>query len=183
MFRAIHVGMQREWLDPVMVLFTDSGNGLVKFTILGVYCFVLRYRPYAILALVSGAASGLFAQIIKSLVERDRPSNFSFAQPITSYTEALMGQSAPIASNSFPSGHATSCFGIAVAIAWMTYETDRSWFGWLMMAWAALVSFSRVYVGVHFVSDVVAGAAVGALIATLLYWTWKSREWLPTSDH
>lgn len=183
LFRNIHLGMHRDWLDPVMVIITDTGNGLIKFSILGVLFFIARYRRHASLALVSGLTSGLLAQIIKQLIERDRPSQFSFARPITTYIEALSGEHAPIASNSFPSGHATSCFGIAVAVAWMTYKTDHAWIGWLVMAWAALVSFSRVYVGVHFVSDVIAGAAIGSLIATVLYWFWKKKDWLPITDH
>ena len=183
LFRTIHVDMQRDWLDFLMVVLSDSGNGLVKFTVLVALCFVIRYRRHAVLALCSGVASGLFAQVVKSLIERQRPTNFSYARPITTYIEALMGQHAPIASNSFPSGHATSCFGIAVAVAWMTYKSDHAWIGWLVMAWAAAVSHSRVYVGVHFVSDVIGGAALGSFIATVLYWIWKKRGWLPVSDH
>lgn len=178
LFRAIHVDLQRDWLDPFMVILSDTGNGLIKFSVLAAFCFVARYRRHALLALSSGVASGIVAQLVKSMVIRDRPSNFSFADPITTYLEALMGEHAPRAANSFPSGHATSCFGIAVAIAWLTYRTDRAWFGWMMVGWATAVSLSRVYVGVHFVSDVLAGAAIGTLIGTLLYLLWRKRGWV-----
>ncbi len=185
-FRAIHLGLHRDWLDPIMVAITDSGRGEVKFTVLFALCFAARYRPYSLMALVAGVASGLFGQLIKTFVERDRPSNFSWAEPITSYIEALTGQHAPMASNSFPSGHAVSSFAIAVALAWAVRKTEHAWFGWVIVGWATLVAFSRVYVGVHFVSDVVGGAAIGTLFGTACFLIWKNRGWiseLPRADH
>ncbi len=180
-FRAIHVGLHRDWLDPVMVVITDSGRGEVKFTLLVVLCLLARYRPYALMALVSGVVSGLAGQVIKALVERDRPSQLSWAQPLQSYIEALTGQNAPMAANSFPSGHAVSSFGIAVALAWAFRKTEHAWIGWVVMVWAVLVGFSRVYVGVHFVTDVVGGAAIGSLVGTLFFVMWRRRAWLPSS--
>ncbi len=182
-FRAIHVGLHRDWLDPIMVVITDSGRGEVKFTLLFVLCFVSRTRPYALMALAAGVSSGLFGQLIKSLVERDRPSNFSWAEPITSYIEAMTGQHAPAAANSFPSGHAVSSFAIAVALAWAMRKTEHAWIGWVVMVWATLVAFSRVYVGVHFVSDVIGGAALGTMFGTVCYVLWKRRGWLGEPSH
>jgi undecaprenyl-diphosphatase len=60
---------------------------------------------------------------------------------------------------SFPSGHATISFTIASAM----YFIDATLFPWYMAA-AVFVSFSRVAVGVHYLSDVVAGAVVGTLV-------------------
>ena len=178
-FRSIHVGLHRAWLDPFMVSITDSGRGEVKFAILGLLCLFVRYRKYAFMVLVAGATSGLLAQLVKHLVYRQRPSNFAFAHPITSYIEALMNQHAPMAGNSFPSGHATSSFAIAVAVAWIVRKTEHAWIGWVVVLWAALVGFSRVYVGVHFLSDVLGGAAIGALVGTLVFLLWKKKNWIP----
>ncbi len=179
LFRLIHVELQRDWLDPILVAITDSGRGEVKFTILLVFCFIYRFRNYALMALTAGVLSGICAQLLKLIVTRDRPGNFEFAQPITSYIEALMGQTAPMASNSFPSGHATSSFAIAVAIAWVSRKTEHAWLGWTVVGWASLVAFSRVYVGVHFMTDVLAGAALGALFGTLFYLLWRKQGWIP----
>ena len=65
-------------------------------------------------------------------------------------------------SHSFPSGHATLAFMAAVIIA--SYFKRGYWF--LLIAIA--VCFSRVYVGVHYVSDVVAGAVLGSIIGYAL---------------
>ncbi len=182
-FRAIHVGLHRDWLDPIMVAITDSGRGEVKFTVLFVLCFFSKFRPYALMALVAGLGSGLFGQLIMTLVERDRPSNFTWAQPITSYIEVLSGQTAPAASNSFPSGHAVSSFAIAVALAWAVRKSEHAWFGWVIVGWATLVAFSRVYVGVHFLSDVIGGAAIGTVFGTVCYMIWRRRGWIRELPH
>lgn len=177
-FRSIHVDMHRTWLDYVMRFITDTGRGEVKFVILAGLCFVYRYRRYMLMVLAAGITSGLFAQVIKALVVRERPGNLEFANPIPSFIEALSGQAAPIASNSFPSGHATSCFGIAVAVAWSCRESGHRWVGWAAVGWAALVSFSRVYLGVHYLSDVIAGAVLGALFGTLFFRAWRKQGWI-----
>jgi undecaprenyl-diphosphatase len=177
-FRAIHVGMHREWLDPVMLVITDTGRGEVKFTLLFILCFLARYRPYASMALVSGIAAGVVGQLIKEFVVRDRPSQFDWANPIPSYIEVWSGQNAPMASNSFPSGHAVSSFAIAVALAWAFRKTEHAWIGWVVILWAALVGLSRVYVGVHFLSDALGGAAIGGAVGTLFYLWWKKKGWV-----
>jgi undecaprenyl-diphosphatase len=65
---------------------------------------------------------------------------------------------------SFPSDHATAAFALAVAI--FLYHRRA---GWLMLAMAAIVSLSRVMVGIHYPSDVLAGALLGSLSAGVIY--------------
>jgi undecaprenyl-diphosphatase len=68
------------------------------------------------------------------------------------------------ADTSFPSDHATAAFAIAMAIF---LRSRRA--GWLALAMAALVSLSRVAVGTHYPSDVLAGATIGTLSALVFY--------------
>ncbi len=64
---------------------------------------------------------------------------------------------------SFPSGHAATSFAAAVVLAFALPALAPAFF-----VLAALVGFSRLYVGVHFPLDVLAGAALGAAVATAL---------------
>jgi undecaprenyl-diphosphatase len=93
----------------------------------------------------------LAALTIKALVERPRPS---VAVP---EAHPLMGA----AGYSMPSGHAATAFAGAVAVAYL-WRRGAPWFFLL----AAAIAFSRVYVGVHYPGDVLAGAALGAAVGT-----------------
>jgi undecaprenyl-diphosphatase len=61
--------------------------------------------------------------------------------------------------HSFPSGHAARAAMLAV----MALGLGPAWFGWLVLAWAPLVSLARVVTGVHYLSDIIAGLLLGAL--------------------
>jgi undecaprenyl-diphosphatase len=65
--------------------------------------------------------------------------------------------------HSFPSGHAARAFLIAVIATGL----GPAWAGIILWIWAPLVALARVAMGVHYVSDVVAGMLVGILVATL----------------
>ena len=108
-------------------------------------------KPTVRLALALGAESALVNGGIKSLFGRRRPVNdevrpHQLRQPRTS---------------SFPSGHASSAALAAVLLS----EDDPLWP--VYVALAALVASSRVYVRIHHASDVVAGAALGVVLAKL----------------
>lgn len=102
--------------------------------------------------------SGLLAQLIKHVVGRGRPvmleafGAFHF-DPI-SWRNALA---------SFPSGHSTTVFAAAVALGFIFPRARAAWF-----VAAVLIAASRVVVGAHYPSDVVAGAALGASVAYAL---------------
>lgn len=66
--------------------------------------------------------------------------------------------------HSFPSGHAARAAMLAV----LAVGLGPAWFGALLLAWAPLVSLARVAMGVHYLSDVLAGIALGALVGWLL---------------
>lgn len=76
---------------------------------------------------------------------------------------ALIGP--PLTPKSFPSDHAAIAFAIAVSV-WFAWPRLGGW----MVAAAALVAASRVYVGVHYPGDVIVGAALGA------FWAWAVRR-------
>ena len=66
--------------------------------------------------------------------------------------------------HSFPSGHATRAF----MLAFMALTLGPAWFGIVVLIWAPLVALARVYTGLHYFSDVVAGAVFGLVIGWVL---------------
>ena len=65
----------------------------------------------------------------------------------------------------FISSHATNHFGMAVMFTWFFNKvSSMSWVNWVFYLWAALVSFAQIYVGKHYLGDVLVGAVCGILI-------------------
>ena len=104
-------------------------------------------------------ASGLNA-VLKAIVDRSRP-------PEAIGLDSLVGMPA---SPSFPSGHAMTAFAVAAAIALLAPRLR-----WPVLGLAAVIGFSRVYLGVHFWLDVLVGAALGLAIGLSVAWTLRSR--------
>ena len=74
---------------------------------------------------------------------------------------------------SFPSDHATAVAAIIAGLWLKKLPRIAALFG----AFAVLICFSRVYVGVHYVSDVVGGAAIGTLVAVVLAKLYRDNSW------
>jgi undecaprenyl-diphosphatase len=102
------------------------------------------------------------AQVITDLWDRPRPF---VAHPGSAHLFISHASDA-----SFPSDHATAAFAIAVSILLRSRKA-----GWLALAMATVLAVARVAVGVHYPSDVIAGAALGTACA-LLFWLPPIRE-------
>ena len=115
-----------------------------------------RCLPRATLAALGAvAAAGLAVTIFKELFDRARP-------PVA----GIDAVGAIPASASFPSGHSATAFAAAVAVG-LFYPKLRP----PLLALAAVVALSRVYLGVHYASDVVAGSLLGVLLGLAAVWT------------
>lgn len=113
-------------------------------------------REWAVINATIAAAVALGVnQIIIRIWDRPRPFAVHHAILLLS----------PSHDPSFPSDHATFAFGVAVAL----YLTLRR-VGIMAIILAALIAFARVYVGEHYVSDVVAGAVIGGGVALIIHW-------------
>ncbi len=74
---------------------------------------------------------------------------------------------------SFISGHATNSFGIAILLSRIFVSR---WITIPIISWATLNSYSRLYLGVHFTTDIVAGILVGSLIGLLVFEIYKATK-------
>jgi membrane-associated phospholipid phosphatase len=121
------------------------------------WCSDLRCRR--LVPLVAGAATASFFlasalnAVLKAIVDRSRP-------PEAIGFDALVGVPP---SPSFPSGHAMTAFAVAGAVALLAPRLRLP-----VLGLAAVIAFSRVYLGVHFWVDVLVGAALGAAIGVLV---------------
>lgn len=104
-------------------------------------------KHLAWMLLVGTGGAALLAQIVKRLSKRRRPN-----AGILGFTALVQNPDA----FSFPSGHTAA--SVALAVAW---AGEGSGLGLLSSAFAVLVGFSRVYLGVHYPLDVMAGAILG----------------------
>jgi undecaprenyl-diphosphatase len=159
LFLAINGGCASPALDIVMVFVTLFGNGLF---LAGVVAPILYFgdrrhfrsrAPVIVAAVLVGA---LVNNIIKEAVGRPRPLS-EFSEEIRTGAVWVHTVFERWRSNSFPSGHAQTAFGTATALAYYY----RGWYIPLTFVLAAGVAFSRVYLGVHFPLDTIAGALVG----------------------
>jgi len=138
-------------MDFLMVFFTRLGEFGCVWLALAVIFLVLRKARSMGFAVVLAIAveSVLCNLILKPAFHRVRPCDINAAVTL------LISRPADF---SFPSGHAGVSFAAAAAI----YMFNKKW-GILAFILAALIGFSRIYLYVHYPSDVLAGAALGAL--------------------
>jgi undecaprenyl-diphosphatase len=143
-------------LDPVFAGLSYAGSFGIVWLVLAVAISGFSWsRPWlwtrvGAAILLAESASGA----LKLAFERDRPP---VSRPVP---EPLL--EAP-STYSFPSGHATVAFACATVLA-LAVPRLR----WPLFALAALIAWSRVYVGVHYPGDVLVGALLGVGIATAL---------------
>jgi len=170
LFYAINHGFNHPLLDPVMWFITSLGLGWVQLLLLAAVSGYLAWRrvDYSVMrvviapGVVAFLGSGTLAQVVKRMVPRLRPSNLP---------DALVAPDERIFHNSFPSGHTTTAFALAFWVFLLTYRTRYQGWGYGALLLAGLVGLSRVYRGVHYPSDVLAGAAIGVVWGALVYLT------------
>jgi membrane-associated phospholipid phosphatase len=133
-------------LDPAFEALTYAGTYGALWLVLAAVAAVVARRPQLVVwALVADGVGELATDVVKAAVPRARP-----------HVQALVARPH---THSFPSGHATTSFACATALA---LALPRLRVPLLLLA--AAVAWSRVYVGVHWPLDVLAGAVLGALV-------------------
>jgi undecaprenyl-diphosphatase len=158
-FRLINVQLHSPILDPISTALSYSGLGasLVLFSLFLAIFKGTRFLTIPILAELLLSGTILADLILKPGVPRDRPSNLSFAIA-----------EEPHRISSFPSGHTSVCFGTAFVILFLSWNSPNRKWGWVALVWAALVGLSRIYRGVHWPTDVLAGICNGLFSACVV---------------
>jgi membrane-associated phospholipid phosphatase len=159
--------------EPLTILFALASAWWVKWPLFAAVgaCGDLQCRrrvPFvALTALGAAAAAGLVVSLLKGISDRARPP---IADP------ALHAIGVVPDSTSFPSGHSATAFATAIVVGF-AYPRLRL----PLLALAALVALSRVYLGMHYWSDVLAGSLLGAAIGLAMVWLIRRAQRAPTA--
>ena len=151
-----------DFLTPVLKFLTMLGDhGMLWIGVALLLVFINRTRPIGATAGASLAINALLVNVfLKNIVARTRP--YEVIDGLT----RLVGEQSDF---SFPSGHTSSAFSVAVVMFMLMPKK----YGVPALIVATLIAYSRLYVGVHYPSDVIGGLIIGILAAVICVTVYK----------
>jgi undecaprenyl-diphosphatase len=161
-------GLHSPFWDTIMVFASGKFNWLLLY--LFIIFFIVRKHGWKTfwwlltITLVVIATDQISVGLFKNVFQRLRPCHNPELQGLTHLVGRCGGQ------YGFVSSHAANTFGVAVFLSLLF---SKRWITFTLLIWAAFVSYSRIYLGVHFPGDVLCGAILGAGIGISL--------WLPAN--
>ncbi|MWV43667.1 phosphatase PAP2 family protein [Paenibacillus sp. HJL G12] len=144
-------GMETGWLTSFMKVFTFIGSSLMAVVLSALAFFflmiVMKHRRELIMFVVAVGGSEIWNLILKNIIQRARPNTHRLIE---------------ISGFSFPSGHSMAAFSLYGAITFLLWRHIPSFAGRIAMiiigvALTLLIGISRIYLGVHYPSDVLGG--------------------------
>lgn len=173
----IQENLRNEFLNPIVTFITHLGDhGYLWIALLLILLMIPKTRKAGLI----GAATLLLTfilnnQIIKNLVARIRP--YEVIEGLT----ILIDKPGEF---SFPSGHTANSMSVGVVL-WVISRNYEKWkdknlyfpkaAGWFFLILSILIGLSRLYVGVHYPTDVLGGAMIAILDAVLVLYIYKKR--------
>jgi len=174
-------GFHAPWLDPIMMLLTKTIFWIPLYLLL-VY-LIIKYKKWDTIYILLGVALSILltdqitSGFMKPYFARLRPSQEPGLQGIlhivNNYKGGLYG---------FASSHAANTFGVAMFI-FLVFRGRYHWMS-VIFLWAALMSYTRIYLGVHYPGDVMVGAVIGLVCGWLgfLFANWLVRKFNKTKS-
>jgi undecaprenyl-diphosphatase len=156
-------GINNYFLNLLMPIITNFGS-LIAWILICIFIYIFggSYgRKVAVLCLIALFVTDIIVISLKYVVVEPRPF---LTLPNVNLLMTVSG-------NSFPSGHTASSFTAATIIGLKYHLKSKGWKYWLiypLLAFAILVGFSRIYIGVHYPYDVVFGAFIGIVCAIII---------------
>jgi membrane-associated phospholipid phosphatase len=144
-------------LTALMLVVTTTGQSIAVVVLAVVLYWLWRHdrRLDAVTTLVSFVGAVAISTVLKLVFARPRPHVFPPLVP-------------PINTYSFPSGHTLASVALYGLLAIWLWRGGHRWWAVLSAAWVLVVGFSRIYLGAHYPSDVVASLALGTVWLVLI---------------
>jgi undecaprenyl-diphosphatase len=165
-------GFHSPVLDPVMLLITKTFFWVPLYLFL-IFLLFKNFKKEAWFILI-GAALTIFlcdqitSTFMKPFFARLRPSHDPGMQGLLHLVDGYRG-----GLYGFASGHAANTMGVAFFV-WLTMRSVYRWIG-LVFIWAILMTYTRIYLGVHYPGDILVGGTIGLLCGWLGF---KASEYL-----
>ena len=161
-------GMHNAYFDQLMWWTSKTATWSLMAIVLLFIIFKKSWRQAIFIiigiALVITLADQISSGIIKDAVERFRPTHSEIGDlvhTVNGYRGGRFG---------FVSSHAANTMGVAMFVSLLF---SRKWITFSMFFWATFVSYSRIYLGVHYLGDILGGTCVGLLCGLFVYWLYK----------
>ncbi|HYF70286.1 MAG TPA: phosphatase PAP2 family protein [Ohtaekwangia sp.] len=161
-------GLHAEWLDYPIFILTNTVAWVPLYVLL-LYLIIKEHKKQSWIFFVGIAitivlSDQVTSSLMKPYFERLRPSREPELQGLVHTVQNYIG-----GRYGFASSHAANTFGTATFIFMLLRKTY--WWIILIFLWALFVSYTRIYLGVHYPGDILAGACVGACFGFLFYKT------------
>ena len=159
-FQTINGFSRRYWLVDYIAVFTAEYLGY--FLVLAAIFLIFKEKKwvdriyfFSLVSLSLILSRGIITEIIKFFSNRQRPFASLNIQPLLDRNDINM---------SFPSGHASFYFALAFSISLFYFAKEKNFknkIGFWFFGFAVLMGISRIFVGIHWPSDILAGAIIG----------------------
>jgi undecaprenyl-diphosphatase len=159
-------GLHTDRLDPVMYFLTKILAWLPLYIFL-IYLIFKKFRATGWIYLVGSSlaitladrfTSGFMKPFFARLRPSHEPSLEGLVHLVNHYKGGLYG---------FASGHAATTFAVATFV-WLSLRNTYRYINWIF-AWAVMMTYTRIYLGVHYPSDIVVGATIGFLLGVVVW--------------
>lgn len=169
------------WLDPVMFWITKTFFWLPLYAFL-LYLVIKYFKKDCWIVLIGITLAILLgdritAGFMKPFFERFRPSQEPSLQGLVHLVKNSAGTFYTGGKFGFASGHAANSFAMAIYF-WLVFRHRYRWM-WILFIWAAIMTYTRIYLGVHYPGDIIVGMLIGLLCGWVSFkvqqWIWRKK--------
>jgi undecaprenyl-diphosphatase len=171
-------GLHRVWLDEIMWWISARITWIPLYLVLLYLAFKQLNRKQLFLFVVFVVGSVAITDLVsvhlfKNVFLRYRPSHNLLISNQLHFYQIKLGEWYKGGQFGFVSSHSANYFAIATA-SWLVLKEQYPKLKWWLLIIGFLICFSRIYLGVHYLSDIVVGGFVGGFIAFVIYKIWFS---------